>query len=736
MPRALTRIALVVGPAVIIVCLGATALLPLGWWRPATALPLAVLAVLAAVRVSRGVTLDGPGPGAEPRSATRVSDRALTWAMLLVITAITVANAALHGEHVVLRRDPGAYALYTQWIAVHGGLPVDAHLAAFGGPAAFAVPGFTLDAPAFYQVLSGTAGAGGAQIVPQFLLGVPAVQSYGWWFGDLFGHPWTGVFVMPAIAMAAALLAFGVLARRWLGAGWALLAVTALGCALPNLLVGRSTYSEAVALAVLLSAVVWLVAMTRAPVPGTSATGQVQLRAAVVAGAVLGLAGLIRIDAIREVALLVVACVPLAILRIRGVIALAFTATAGAALALGAAAWLSGPYLRVNAESLRPLLFGTAAVIVAAVVVVPLGRRLLARGAGLPTAWTPRLGGALGVLVLLAGVGLVSRPLWLVDRSDPTSPTALFVAALQRGEGLPIDPGRSYAEHSLSWVAWSLGWPVVVAGWVAFAALARSLPDQLRPGRPLPGWLIPAAVGFASTVLVLVRPGITPDHLWADRRLVPVVLPLFVMAAVAAVAVLSRWLGSRIDRSAPRSALGGLPATGLPGNSVLVNGLLVLVVLAPVVVASAPLAGLRTERGEVAAVQGVCDRLPQNAVVVAVDGTSDGHVERSGNEWLQVIRGICGRPSAGLRTPLAALPGAVRQLNGLVRAQGGELVMLTAQENAAAAQRVLASAAPEVAGGPVEQAASLVTVEQRKLLTRRPPSGARLVIEVWLQRIG
>jgi hypothetical protein len=42
---------------------------------------------------------------------------------------------------VVLGRDAGSYALYAQWIATRHGLPVDAHLDAFGGVAALAVPG-------------------------------------------------------------------------------------------------------------------------------------------------------------------------------------------------------------------------------------------------------------------------------------------------------------------------------------------------------------------------------------------------------------------------------------------------------------------------------------------------------------------------------------------------------------------------------------------------------------------
>ncbi|MFZ0161778.1 MAG: hypothetical protein WAL50_22340, partial [Kineosporiaceae bacterium] len=61
-------------------------------------------------------------------------------------------------------------------------------------------------------------------------------------------------------------------------------------------------------------------------------------------------------------------------------------------------------------------------------------------------------------------------------------------------------------------------------------------------------------------------------------------------------------------------------------------------------------------------------------------------------------------------------------------------VLLTAQEDGVAAQRALGAAT----GGRVSGASAaarrvvrLETVEDRRLLTRRPPNGARLVIEVW-----
>jgi len=238
---------------------------------------------------------------------------------------------------------------------------------------------------------------------------------------------------------------------------------------------------------------------------------------------------------------------------------------------------------------------------------------------------------------------------------------------------------------------------------------------------------VPTGVGFGSMVLVLYRPGITPDHPWADRRLVPVVLPLLVLAAVAGISWAARVLPGQWPRRSARS----VPAVvALAGAGLLVGY---------AAYGTWPVARLRTERGELETVASVCAALAPGDIVVAVEGTEDGRAQRAANEWIPVIRGVCGRPSGSLLTPAAQLPDAVTRLSGLVEAAGGSLVLLAAQEDAAEAQRVLDVATGSRSAGSAAfssrvRAGRLVTVEDRKLLTRRPPNGARLVIDVWLAR--
>ncbi|MBL8932318.1 MAG: hypothetical protein JNL54_19520 [Kineosporiaceae bacterium] len=754
------RVVLAAGVSAVGIAALASAAVPLGLWRPVVAVPGAVVISVGAwwllTLLGQGAPPDEARPGepgpsgrpatlATPSTLSTPSTRATwaTWGLpapvltAIIAVAFTIWNAVLHSQHLVLRRDPGAYALYTQWIATEHGLPIPARLAEFGGPAAYQVPGFTLGAPAYYEVLSGAGESLQAQIVPQFLVGAPALFSYGWWAGELVDRPWTGMAVVPAVLGGLALLAFGSLTSRLIGPRWAPLAVLALGLCYPVAWVARSTFSEPAALlALLVGACLAVDALTSR-----------QATAGWVAGGVLGLAALVRVDAVREVAVTVAACALLTLRGNRAAAPIAGGAVAGTTVSVGVWVTMSRPYLETVSSSVIPLLVATAGVIVATGLAVVLARvratrspiaagipasvddapRAATAGAHSPGGRSPRVAVLAALLAAtgVAAVGLVlaSRPLWLVVRQDPNSPSARFVASLQRGQGLPVDGGRMYAEHSLEWVAWYLGWPAVVAAWAVLAVLAARTVGWWAGRSPAsPPWLLPATAGFASSVLVLYRPGITPDHPWADRRLVTVVFPLMVLAAVVGIRWAAGWLGSRWP---------SLPQVGL----VLAGAGLLLV---PTLWATWPVALLRTERGELAAVEGVCRQLQPGDAVVAVEATDDGRAQRSANEWPQVIRGVCGRPSAALLTPAADLPDAVRRLRALVEAAGGRLVLLTAQEDAAEANRVLDVAT----GGPAGQGAyssrtslgSLVTVEDRKLLTRRPPGGARLVIEVWLAR--
>lgn len=634
----------------------AVPLLAMGLWRPVVALPVLLVALAVAVRMAGTVPgVDGP-----------------RWAALS-LAAVAVAGGvwagATHAEHVVLRRDAGTYALYAQHIATAHTIRVDADVPAVGGPAALALPGVTVGSPGFFDQGRGT----DTHLVPQFLPATPVALSVGWWAGG-----WTGLLLVPALALTFALLAFGALARRLVGPRWAVLATGALALTQPVLHAGRSTYSEPFALLVGCAAMTLLVA----------ASGR---RTAFVAGLLFGGVALVRIDGLRESALLLPVIAVLVARRsplARPLLAGLGASTAGA---LAAAALISRPYLGAIAGSLLPLL--------ALVVLLGGGSLAALRLRRWPTSLVRRLPLALGGATLLGFAVLASRPLWLVVRQSPTDPGARVVAGLQLAQGLAVDGGRTYDEASIGWVAWWVGVPALLLALGAAVGLAVRLGVVLRDGLSLPPWLAPAVVGVASTALTLYRPGITPDHPWADRRLVPVVLPVVLLLATAALASLGATLSPvRRHRVTPVVGLGAL------------------LLVVPAGLATWPVAGQRTERGEVAAVARACAAFGPRDTAVLVDS-------RAANEWPQVLRGVCGVPSVVVRARSGSPDvGAVRAVVAAVGATGRQAVLVAAQGP---------QPLRELGASP-RQVVRLSTVEDQRLLTRRPAGDAALAIDLWL----
>ena len=216
----------------------------------------------------------------------------------------------------------------------------------------------------------------------------------------------------------------------------------------------------------------------------------------------------------------------------------------------------------------------------------------------------------------------------------------------------------------------------------------------------------PFVVGLGSTLLVLLRPGITPDHPWADRRLVVSVLPTVLLLAVGAVAALVRLA----RRHAP------LPVLIL---AVVIGS---LAVTGPAFAATRPVAGLRTEMGEVGAVQQVCRSFRPGDVAVVVS-------ERAANEWTEDIRGVCHVPTVVVRVPHTstqtaagqqALTDALRRLLPKIQAGGGNVQVISDR--------------PELLtplGTTPRHLVDLQTTEDPRLLTERPEGSVPLVVSLW-----
>ncbi len=350
---------------------------------------------------------------------------------------------------------------------------------------------------------------------------------------------------------ACALLAVYWAGRTLLGPWWALLPPTALSVSLPMLAFSRSLYTEPVAMALFWTGCAALVC----------AVQRGRARDVVLAGTALGAVSLARIDGLLVVIGLAVC--------LAGVVAthpawwadrrrwwpfvVLAAAVPWAALAyLDVLLW-AGPYVRALSPQLVLMRSAAVAALVLtlALVAVPWPQRLRERVA---RAWPALLGvGAAGVLAAFAV--LLTRPWWYVARF-PIENT--LVSGLQGQAGVPQDPYQTYAELSLNWMAWFVGWPAVALG-------VLGLPLLVLLSRHHPERVVLVLLALPTTLVYLWQPSITPDQVWAVRRFLPVAFPVLLVGGTFLLARLAQapWLRGRRPVAAVL-ALAGCAAVVVP----------------------------------------------------------------------------------------------------------------------------------------------------------------------------
>ena len=559
--------------------LAAVPLAMTGLFRPWLVFPLALLAAglvaVAGTSVVRRAEVIRPTPW---------------WPVLLTLliaVGFAVFAAATHSEQVVLRRDAGSYLQIGYQLAHYFGLHQPVPSAAFGPLPA----GATFASPAFYQI--------GDTLVPQFMTGWPTVLGGADWLGG-----WTGMLIAPAVVGGATVLAIGGVAGRVLSARWAPVAALLTAFAWPVLRVSQVTLSEPLG-GLLLAGGICLVIDLITSSTATSPSSALR-RHAFAAGLVLAGGELVRLDFGVDFALLL-PILGWCWLRGRpGALSFWVGAAVAGGLAVLDGAVATRPYVSGNHESvvlMTLLLAGVAVLTVLAVVQL----RRIHRGPTQLRWWRPVPALCAGVVAVI-GVGLVLRPFVSTDHSSTDPGVIAFTASVQHNLGLPVDGTRAYAERSLQWVSWYLGWPMLAAALVAAVLLVRAAAS----GRERAWWPV-LTVYFGSAVLVLLRPAITPDHPWADRRLVTEVIPAMVLLATWALA-------KTMSATKGRWRIG-------------VGAVFAVAFLGPMVIATVPMAPDRTEIGELSASQQVCASLRPGDSVVLLDG-----------QWMPTIREQCGVP--------------------------------------------------------------------------------------------
>jgi hypothetical protein len=599
--------------------------------------PLAVGLCYFAVRQ---LPASWPGFRAAHSAQAPAPARTVPWWALAATAAVAAVFAiwqiAERTQQIIVLGDPATYLQVAYWIAHHGSLPVPNSRAAFGGRPAglgFASTGYYLR---------------GSGIVPQFMTGTPLVLAAAIW---LDGVP-AALVITPLIG-ACAVLSFGGLAGRLVGARWAPAAAAVLALSLPEQYTSRSTFSEPLAQVLLFGGLCLLTdSLVVARKPGgqheTSRGGWPgqDMAQAGLGGLALGLTVLVRIDGLRDILPAIVFLGVLLAARRRQAIPFGAGLLIGVGYGLADGYLLSRPYLDLEGPSLRPLGLITAAVLLlalAGVVVTArrsaldrLRRRLMARAAPV-VRWLP---GAAAVLTAGIFIGFALRPL------------------VQTVAG-------QYYQDRLYWVVWYIGAPAVLLGAFGLAILARrclrAFLTWTDPQAEARVWALPLMIAIWVIVTVVWNSAVGANQPGASTGLVPFVLPGLILAAIWA----SAWLKERAGR------LGRDRVTAAVVASCCVASLLIPTALTNLDVGytSGParhltvrgLAFMRTGAGELTAVNGLCAAIGPDASVVILDSLT-------ADRFAQVIRGMCDTPTAVLyRVTPVTVGVAVTGIEGVAR---------------------------------------------------------------------
>jgi len=581
-------------------------LLLIGYFKPVPVIAgWLVLSVLIVPYVWRRIpSVTGAAAwGTAGQDWARPTPRWTLWSLVAISVGFGVFQAVFNSQFVIVQYDAASYMQFANWISAHGTtiIPQDAQF--FGHTSTITFAG-----AAYFQV--------GNHLVPQFMAGLPMLLSLGFWAGGAK----LAVFWGPVLG-ALAIFTFGGLVARLVGPRWAPFAALAIGATIPMQYVSRSTWSEPLALIFLVGGLsLWIDSQRTFRDQEDAGSWRSNWRQharssshvlAGVAGLLLGLIFLVRLDGPADIMFVVPYCGLLILRRQRQVVPLIAGLIVGTIYGSLDAAFLTAPYLFPgNTVSVEGMCAAVIALFIGTIVAV---RWLRWRGGELRGQPKSRLVQAVTVLPFVVTAAFLLRP--YVER------------------GWHSDYYHAYAPLSLHWIYWYTGLATIVFAVVAFAMLGR----RCIKGQA-PVWVLPILVFTCAILAFLYQPGITPHQPYASRRLVPAVLPGLILLAV--------WLASWL---AQRSRV--IHLVDVPGylkrapRAVVIFCCAAAIFLPPAIGNLDGLAFKRTFVGEIAAVDKICQGIPKGSSVLIIDyNTMDG--------LGQAIRGTCDVPVAAVHTTI------------------------------------------------------------------------------------
>ena len=627
-------------------------LLLIGYFKPipVIVLWLALTALIVPYAWRRIPSVTGAADWGTTRPGrAKPTPRWVLWSLVAVSVAFGVFNAAFHSQFVIDEYDAASYMQFANWISQHGTTIIAENSQFFGGHPA----SITYASAAFFQV--------DGHVVPQFMAGLPMVLSLGFWAGGMR----LALFWAPVLG-ALGVFTFGGLVARLVGPRWAPFAALAIGVTVPMQYVSRDTWSEPLALIFLVGGLsLWIDSQRTDRGEEDAGRWRTNWRhhsrsashvLAGVAGLLLGLVFLVRVDGSADILLVIPYCGLLVLRRQRQVVPFMAGLLVGTLYGAVDGVVLSLPYLRINSQSV----IGEWAVIILVLIATVAAVR-----------WLRRRDSEL-------------RPppkRWLV-RAVTILPVAVLALALIRPyveRGWVSDYTQAYAAVSLHWIYWYTGAATIALAVIGYVLLGRRC---LKGEAPV--WVLPLLVFACATCIFLLRPAITPHQPMASRRLVPAVLPGVILLAV--------WMAAWLARKSRVAYLVDVPAYLKRTPQVAVIAVCAAAIALP------PLAGnltglafKRTFAGEVAAVNKVCEGIPKGRSVLIIDA-------QMMLKFGQAIRGTCNVPVAAAHT---TIPGGFQADTGNVIEPATIIAAVRAIEDSGHQPFVLAATPSEFA--PLEE---------------------------------
>ncbi|MCU1527635.1 MAG: hypothetical protein JWP75_1398, partial [Frondihabitans sp.] len=439
----------------------------------------------------------------------------------LVIAVVWFAgNAPFASEWFDATRDPGIYLLEGLWLQHAPSTWVNIN---FSKDVLGTMPGFSYRLGLFGPNAPGFVVLQGGDVLP----GVIAI--FGW-----LGGFKASLEANLVVGLGGLVAVYG-LARRIVGPLWALVPELALGISISYIYLARGTYSEIIMLLVAASGLTWLV----------SAVRSLSKHDFVIAGIFIGVASTARIDGviagIGALAVLGVAGLgfiprekrrPIFIGSLLFVVFCALTTYSGVeALRLHKYAYVTSLQSQIH-----DLILGSFAVVILFFVCWTVG--LVLTPARMKTIWR-RVAIPLGGVIVAVLLFWLSRPLWYVGHFQNPG-AASTIMGLQRLGGLPQDPTRSYEEQTMAWIGWYYGWPMIGLAIIGFGLLVwRGVRKKDLAS------LIVALAPLAAAAVYFTRVSITPDQIWAYRRILPVITPGFLIASCVPMALAWQYAAKR-----------------------------------------------------------------------------------------------------------------------------------------------------------------------------------------------